>query len=95
MSDDSLPMVGIRDITLIEAFAQVLRKARIAKGLTQEALAHAAGVDRTFIGLLETARRQPTLSVICAIARATDQKAGYLVDESWRLAEVARQKGNL
>ena len=92
MSGDSLPMVGIRDITLIEAFAQVLRKARMAKGLTQEALAHAAGVDRTFIGLLETARRQPTLSVICAIARATDQKAGYLVDESCRLAEVARQK---
>ena len=92
MSGDSLPMVGIRDITLIEAFAQVLRKARMAKGLTQEALAHAAGVDRTFIGLLETARRQPTLSVICAIARATDQNAGYLVDESWRLAEIARQK---
>lgn len=85
-------MAGIRDISLIEAFAKVLREARKKKGLTQEALAFSAGVDRTFIGLLEAAKRQPTLSVICAIALATDQKAGQLVDKSWRLAEESRKR---
>lgn len=57
-----------RDDALINAFATVLRKARQEIGLTQEDLAGAAGVDRTFIGLLETGKRQPTLSVICALA---------------------------
>lgn len=83
-------MASNRDSALIEAFATVLRDVRKKKGLTQEALAHDAGVDRTFIGLLETAKRQPTLSVICALAKATDQRAGHLVDLSWRLAEEAR-----
>ena len=85
-------MAGNRDTALIEAFAKVLRDARKGKGLTQEALAHEAGVARTFIGLLESAKRQPTLSVICAIAKATDQRAGHLVDKSWCLAEEMRQE---
>ena len=92
MPGDSLAMAGIRDTALIEAFAKVLRDARKKKGLTQEALALSAGVDRTFIGLLEAAKRQPTLSVICAIALATDQKAGQLVDRSLRIAEEARRQ---
>lgn len=63
-------MSGARDLELIQAFAEVLRQARAEKGLTQEELAFEAGVDRTFVGLLETAKRQPSLSVIFALARA-------------------------
>ena len=92
MPRDSPPMAGTRDTALIEAFAKVLRAERKGKGLTQEALAHEAGVARTFIGLLESAKRQPALSVICAIAKATDQKAGHLVDKSWCLAAEMRKK---
>jgi transcriptional regulator with XRE-family HTH domain len=70
---------GARDLDLIKAFAQVLRDARADAGLTQEQLAFEAGVDRTFIGLLETAKRQPSLSVIFALARALGEKPETLV----------------
>jgi predicted transcriptional regulator len=38
-----------------EVFARNLRKARNAKGLSQEALAYEAGIDRTYISALERA----------------------------------------
>jgi transcriptional regulator with XRE-family HTH domain len=61
-------MSGARDSVLVEAFSEVVREARIAAKMTQEQLAHEALVDRTYVGLLENAKRQPTLSVIFSIA---------------------------
>ena len=75
-----------RDDALIEAFAVVLRKARKEIGLTQEELAGAAGVDRTFVGLLETGKRQPTLSVICALAQCIGHTPESLVAAAHRLS---------
>ncbi|HEV7442866.1 MAG TPA: helix-turn-helix transcriptional regulator [Steroidobacteraceae bacterium] len=75
-------MPRARDETLIAAFAVVLAGIRIARGLTQEALAHEAGVDRTFVGLLETGKRQPTLSVIFALARALGVRPEKLIAET-------------
>lgn len=63
-------MSGARNLELIKAFSQVLRQARADKEMTQEELAFEAGVDRTFIGLLETAKRQPSLSVLFALSEA-------------------------
>ncbi len=57
---------------LIEAFSNVLKAERRAAGLTQEALALNSDIDRTFVGLLETGKRQPSLSVLFALARALD-----------------------
>lgn len=74
-------MPRARDQAVIDAFAQVLRDARAEKGLTQEQLAFAADVDRTFVGLLETGKRQPTLSVIFALARSLGIKPEKLVGE--------------
>jgi transcriptional regulator with XRE-family HTH domain len=75
-------MPRARDETLIAAFAVVLAGIRSARGLTQEALAHEAGVDRTFVGLLETGKRQPTLSVIFALARALGVRPEKLIAET-------------
>ena len=61
-------MSGARDSVLVAAFSEVVREARVASKMTQEQLAHEALVDRTYIGLIENARRQPTLSVIFSIA---------------------------
>ena len=52
----------------IEAFGMVLRKYRLEAKLTQEQLAFACGLDRTYIGLLERSQRQPTISVVFKIA---------------------------
>ena len=67
---DSLRMSGARNPVLVEAFANIVREARQESGITQEQLAHDADIDRTYIGLLENGRRQPSLSVIFSIAQS-------------------------
>ena len=57
-------------MTIEEAFATVLRELRTSKGLTQEQLAFDAGLDRTFISLLERGQRQPSLGTIFQLSRA-------------------------
>lgn len=49
-------------------FGDAVRKTRTAAGLTQEALADRAGLDRSYIGGVERGERNPTLSVIVKIA---------------------------
>lgn len=72
-------MPRARDQDVILAFSTALRESRLDRGLTQEDLAFAAGVDRTFIGLLETGKRQPSLSVIWALAQALGRTPQSLV----------------
>lgn len=71
-----------RDEVLIAAFGAVLREERAARGMTQEALAHEAEVHPVYVGLLETAKRQPSLSVIFALAQALDMTPGALLDRT-------------
>jgi transcriptional regulator with XRE-family HTH domain len=52
------------------AFGPVLRQYRLAAGLSQEALAHAANLHPTYISLLERNVHQPTLAVVEALAGA-------------------------
>ena len=59
-----------RDPALQESFGTVLRRLRIKKGLSQEALALESGLDRTFVSMLERGLRQPTLSSLFALAEA-------------------------
>ena len=50
------------------AFGRILREQRQARGLSQEALALEAGVDRTFVSQLERGIRQPTLTTLWKLA---------------------------
>lgn len=52
-----------------DAFAQVLRRRRRDKGLSQEELAHRSDLDRTYISLLERGLRQPSLSSILKLSK--------------------------
>ena len=62
-----------------KAFGEVLRSARLSRQLSQEALAHESGLDRTYISLLERGERQPTLKTLLALARALKVSASTLV----------------
>jgi transcriptional regulator with XRE-family HTH domain len=64
----------------VERFANNLRQARIKRGLTQEALENASGLDRSEISLLERARREPRLSTIVRLARALKVPPKSLLD---------------
>ena len=79
-------MPGARDPSLIRAFAAVIREARLASGLTQEALAQVSNVDRTYVGLLENGRRQPSLSTIFSLATGLETTAEALVRRTRKLA---------
>jgi transcriptional regulator with XRE-family HTH domain len=59
---------GILDPGL--AFGKVLKKARTQAGMTQEQLAHAAGVDRTFVSMVERGINQISIRVLFKLASA-------------------------
>lgn len=51
-------------------FARNLRKARSARRLSQEALAHEAGVDRTYVSALERGVYNATIVMVAKLAKA-------------------------
>lgn len=54
-------------------FGQRLRKLRQAAGFSQEALAYAAELDRSYVGGVERGEYNISLLNICALARALEQ----------------------
>jgi transcriptional regulator with XRE-family HTH domain len=66
------------------AFAEIVRRRREQKGLSQEALAEAAGVHHTYVGLVERGRRKPTLDVAERLALALGKKLSALIAEAER-----------
>lgn len=62
------------------AFGKVLRVVRKEVGLTQEELAHAAEVDRTFVSLIERGERQPTVRVLFKLAAALSLQPVRLIE---------------
>lgn len=61
------------------AFGGVLREVRKQSGLTQEQLALAADIDRTFVSLIERGERQPTIRVLFRLAAAMHVSAARLI----------------
>jgi transcriptional regulator with XRE-family HTH domain len=55
--------------------------------MTQEEVARRAGIDRTFIGLFESSKSQPTLSVISSLQKALSQTPGSLVAKAVALSD--------
>lgn len=70
-----------RNEKLVAAFAQVLRRRRKQAGLSQEELAYRAGVSTSYMSLLETRNRQPSLIVIDAISRELGTSMSDLLGE--------------
>jgi transcriptional regulator with XRE-family HTH domain len=60
-------------------FGDVLREARLAAGLTQEALSFRAGLDRAYISQLENNHKSPTLDTLFLLAKALNVRASVLI----------------
>lgn len=54
----------------LEDFGARLREVRLLQSVSQEGLAHTAGVDRTYVSGIERGRRNPTVLTICKLAAA-------------------------
>jgi transcriptional regulator with XRE-family HTH domain len=80
---------------LLSAFATVLRRHRLAAGMTQEELAHKAGVSPRYVSLLETRKYHPTLATVDGIALALGMPLAAFVTaiEAERAAGAASTPG--
>jgi transcriptional regulator with XRE-family HTH domain len=74
--------VSTFDPEVASAFGNVLRTARKARGLTQEALAEIGQFDRSYPSLLERGLRTPTLTSIVRLAEVLGTEAGKLVADT-------------
>jgi transcriptional regulator with XRE-family HTH domain len=67
-------MPGIREV-----FALNLRLARQAAGVSQEELAHRAGLDRTYVSSMERCVYAASIDVVDRVATALDVQAADLL----------------
>lgn len=67
------------DSQLVETFASRMREVRLGRGMSQEDLAHEAGLDRTYISGCERRLRNPSLISVEKIANALNVPAGDLL----------------
>lgn len=56
-----------------------LKRSREAAGMTQEKLSFAAGVDRSYISLLENGKKSPTVDLLFRICDALEVSASSLL----------------
>lgn len=61
---------------------RTIRARRTSLGLTQDALAHAAGIDRAHMGKIERGERNVTFLNIAKIANAMGTKASALMADA-------------
>ncbi|WP_071074199.1 helix-turn-helix domain-containing protein [Mesorhizobium sp. LCM 4577] len=67
--------MGIREV-----FARNLRRLREKKKLSQEALAHEAGVDRTYISALERSVYAATIDMVEKLATVLEVEPATMLD---------------
>lgn len=65
--------------SITKTFGENVRKERLKKGLSQEDFAEVSGFHRTYIGMLERAERNITLSNLEKIAKALDIEIAELL----------------
>lgn len=64
-----------------DIFGTVLRRYRKLCNLSQEDLALQSNLDRTYISLLETGKRSPTINTLFAICETLNIKPSDLIKE--------------
>lgn len=65
----------------LATLALVLRERRKTLGLSQEELAHRAGLSMRYVSLLETCRHQPTLATLRGLSTALGLPLSALLAE--------------
>jgi transcriptional regulator with XRE-family HTH domain len=69
--------------------AAEVRRARLAHGWSQLALAEKAGLSMNYVGMVERAEHLPTVRVLLRIGRTLGIKVGELINDSVQRAEPA------
>lgn len=72
----------MEEVSLPICFGLVVRKARTARGYTQQRLADEADLDRGYLSELERGIRNPTLTVQARLAVALDVRLSELIQQA-------------
>jgi transcriptional regulator with XRE-family HTH domain len=72
-----------------EVFGRALKRWRDKRGLTQEQLAHDAGITTGYANQVENGKKVPTLTVILKLARALEMTPSDLLGD-FTMAAVKR-----
>ncbi|NUB46794.1 helix-turn-helix transcriptional regulator [Fertoebacter nigrum] len=70
-----------RPAPLLDAFARVLRRRRLAASLSQEELAHRSGLSMRYVSLLESRKHQPSLDTLQGLAHGLRTTIAQLMAE--------------
>jgi XRE family transcriptional regulator, regulator of sulfur utilization len=62
----------------LDVFGANLRRIRRKRGLSQERLAHEAGLNATHVAKIERSEREPGVRTVAKLARALEVSAGEL-----------------
>lgn len=65
---------------LLPKLGGVIRAERLTRGLSQEELAHASGIDRSHMGKIERGERNVTILNLARIARVLKLRPSSLMD---------------
>ena len=65
---------------ILEQFGKRVREERLKRGISQERLGELAKVHRTYVGMIERAEKNITLTNMEKIARALGKRVSDLVD---------------
>lgn len=68
-------------MTIREILARNLKRARKAAGMSQEELAHRAGIDRTYVSSLERCKFAATIDVVDQMAKALGTNVAELLKD--------------
>lgn len=77
-------------MTLREVFSLNLQAERRARGLSQEALAHEAGVDRAYMSALERCVNAASLDMVEKLAKVLDVEPWVLLQRPRRKRQTLR-----
>lgn len=83
-------MARSRHISIEVAFGGVLREARQGRGLSQEALADAADLHRTYVSQIERGLKSPTLDAMTRLAGALATQLHVLIRGAEQLRSERR-----
>lgn len=67
---------------VLVAFGAAVRQARTEQSISQEELAHRAGLDRSYLSSIERGAQNPGLIAVSRIARALDLPIAHLMLEA-------------
>ena len=67
------------DKQMLKKFGEAILKTRKKRNMTQEQLADAAGIERSYMGTIERGERNPTFLKVYKIAKALKVSAGELL----------------